>query len=71
MRYFVQGQGMRIFNPQEYIVIFRGLKFEHNAEMGETGDPLAGPGHRVASAKKIAISAWILTILDFPGISRG
>jgi hypothetical protein len=31
MRDFVQGQGMREFQPQKYIKVFRGLKFEHDA----------------------------------------
>ena len=35
MRYFVQDQGMRKFYPQEYILIFRGLKFEHKADIGQ------------------------------------
>jgi hypothetical protein len=46
MRNFAQGQGMREFQPQaprskcpwgEYIEVFRGLKFEHDAEIGQNG----------------------------------
>jgi hypothetical protein len=35
MRNFSQGQGRRRFQPQEYIAVFRGLKFEPDAEIGE------------------------------------
>ena len=37
MRQFVQCQGMRKFQPQEYKDIFRGLKFEHDVEIGQKG----------------------------------
>jgi hypothetical protein len=35
MRIFVQDQGMRKKYPQTYGLIFRGLFFEHNADIGQ------------------------------------
>ena len=37
-RILVRGQGMQKFQPQEYIEVFRGLKFEHNADIGQKGN---------------------------------
>jgi len=34
---FVQDQERRKFKPQEYILVFRGLKFEPDAGIGQKG----------------------------------
>ena len=36
-RYFAQDQGTRRLQPQEYIVVFRGLQSERDAEIGQNG----------------------------------
>ncbi len=35
MRNFLQDHEMREFNPQGILYVFRGLKFEHDNEIGE------------------------------------
>ena len=57
-RNFFQDQGRRKFKPQEYIGVFRGLKFESDAEIGKNSGFRSGTNYFRQEVREIWGDYW-------------